>query len=116
MSMGPLGGIVGSAAGAPLSQTKGSEAERTQQDAGALERQLKTDEHAENAAGIGTTEEDQQTNDRDADGRRLWEAPPKSPNEEAEGDAENPTGGMADVTRQSKDATGQSGNQLDLTG
>ncbi len=110
MSLLPLGGIVNSAAGAPLSQTAGSEVERTQRDSGAQQRQIDANDHAEQAAGIGSTEEDQETSERDADGRRLWEAP-----------AEKKKDGKASVAtpiepRQSKDASGLSGNNLDLTG
>ena len=104
MSMGPLmGGILGSASGAPLSQTAGSEAERTQKDGVAQQRQVDTDQHAEDAAGVGQTEEDQETSDRDADGRRLWEMPPGTEQQD-------------DKPRQAKDTSGDRGNQLDLTG
>lgn len=110
MSVGPLGGLVGSAAGAPLAQTSGSETERSAREGGALDRQVDANQRAELAAGIGQTEQDQESSERDADGRRLWE----SPNKAAKGD---PTIAGADSSiRQSKDATGQCGNQLDLTG
>lgn len=109
MTMLPLGGLVGSAAGAPLSQTAGSEVERTQKDALAQQRQVENEYQAERAAGIGETDEDRESSERDADGRRLWEAPPEAAHsDEGEPDATLP--------RQSKDATGQSGTQLDLTG
>jgi hypothetical protein len=110
MSVGPLGGIVGSAAGAPISQTAGSETERTQRDASVQQRELNTNQRAEQAAGIGTTEQDQETNERDADGRRPWEAPVD------ERGAATPDDTAETSPRQSKDATGQCGNQLDLTG
>lgn len=110
MSLLPLGGIVNSAAGAPLSQTAGSEAERTQRDSGAHQRQVDANEHAEQAAGIGTTEEDQETSERDADGRRLWEDPEEKKKETKAGPA------APAEQRQSKDASGLSGNNLDLTG
>jgi hypothetical protein len=110
MSMGPLGGITGSAAGAPLSQTKGSETERTQKDAQAQGRQMDAEQLAERAAGIGQTEQDQESSERDADGRRPWEAPAKRGKQSAAEET------AEDVPRQSKDATGQCGNQLDLTG
>ncbi len=104
MSMGPvMGGILGSAAGAPLSQTAGSESERAQKDAATQQRQVETDQHAEDAAGVGQTEEDQETSDRDADGRRLWEMPPGTEQDD-------------DAPRKAKDTTGQCGNNLDLTG
>jgi hypothetical protein len=108
MSIGSLGGIVGSAAGAPLSQTAGSEAERTQRDTGVQQRLIDAAERTENAAGIGTTEQDQETTERDADGRRLWEAAAEKKKEA--------TGEAAAAARQSKDASGLSGNHLDLTG
>jgi hypothetical protein len=104
MSVGSLGGIIGSAAGVPLSQTGGSETERTGREGAAQERALEGVERSEKAAGIGTTEQDQEASERDADGRRLWELPP---DKNQEGD-EHP--------RQSRDATGQCGTQLDLTG
>ncbi len=108
MSMGPMSGVVGSAAGAPLSQTSGSETERAQKDASAHQRQVDTDKKAADAAGIGQTEEDQGTSERDADGRRFWEAPDKK-NPEQDADQSEPS-------RQAKDPTGNSGNSLDLTG
>ena len=73
MSMGPLGGIVGSAAGTSLSQTAGAETERSQRDSAAQQRQTDGNERTERAAGVGQTEEDQESSERDADGRRLWE-------------------------------------------
>ncbi len=106
MSMAPMGGILGSAAGAPLSQTSGSEAERTSKDAATQRRQVETDQHAEDASGVGQTEEDQETSDRDADGRRPWEVPPDVPKDEA-GDGS---------ARKVKDNTGERGSNLDLTG
>jgi hypothetical protein len=110
MSLLPLGGIVSSAAGAPLSQTAGSEAERTQRDSGVQQRQVDANDRAEQAAGIGTTEEDQETSERDADGRRLWEAPA-----DKKTDPKTSVAAAAEP-RQSKDASGLSGNNLDLTG
>ncbi len=110
MSMGPLGGVVGSAAGAPLSQTAGSETERAQKDSAAQHRQLDGNQRSERAAGIGQTEQDQESSERDADGRRLWEAPGKPSK-----DGKDQLSDEAE-SRQSKDPTGQSGTRLDLTG
>jgi hypothetical protein len=109
MSMGPLGGVASSAAGAPLSQTTGSETERLQKGSLAQSRQVEAEQKAELAAGIGQTAEDQQTSERDADGRRLWEGSAKA------GQGKN-TAEADTAARQSKDATGQSGTKLDLTG
>jgi hypothetical protein len=105
MNIVPLGGIISGAAGAPLAQVSGSETERTQRDGVVRERRMATEQSAEKAAGIGTTDEDQETSERDADGRMFWERP-----EERKLDEEDT------LKKQSKDATGSSGNSLDLTG
>src|SRR5262245_44253399 len=113
MSMGPVGGLVGSAAGSPLSQSAGAETERAQRDTAAQHRQVDGNERSERAAGIGQTEQDQESAERDADGRRLWEAPAKRGKDGKEQPTEATAVGEA---RQSKDPTGQSGTKLDLTG
>lgn len=108
MSVGPMGGVFGSAAGAPLSQTKGSESERAQRDVAAQQRESDTAQQAEQAAGIGQTDEDQGTSERDADGRRPWEIVARTNQDEEASNSEE--------HRQSKDLTGAAGTQLDLTG
>jgi hypothetical protein len=110
MSVGPLGGINVSAAGAPLAQTKGSEVERTGQDVGAQHRNVFFEKKAEAAAGVGEADgEDHQSNERDADGRRPWEFPPQK--------AEDPNAKDADdKPPHSHDTTGECGNLLDLSG
>ena len=110
MSMLPLGGITTSAAGAPLSQTAGSEAERSQKDSLAIGRRADAEQSAERAAGIGQTNEDQESSERDADGRRPWELPAKRGTLQTD---DSPTEA---ASRQSKDATGLCGKQLDVTG
>jgi len=109
MSMGPIGGIASSVAGTSLAQAKGSEVERAQHDSTAQQNRAQNDMRAEMAAGIGQADgEDHEAAERDADGRRLWEqqaGPPK-----AEDETPPPPPPM------SKDATGQSGNNLDLSG
>ncbi len=98
-------------AGAPLAQTHGSETERAQQDKASQQRRIETDKKAEAAAGIGETDgEDHEAEERDADGRRLWEAAEQQEAEDAD-DAQGES-----PQRQSKDATGESGNLLDLSG
>jgi len=111
MNVGPMSGMLGSAAGAPLSQTKGSETERAQKDAVARQRQADSDKKAEKASGVGETTEDQGVSERDADGRRLWEQPGKG-----EETAEDPNAATSEPPRQAKDPSGSSGNSLDLTG
>ena len=111
MSIGPMG-IIGSAAGSPIAQSSGSEVERAKQDASDQQRRVATDKKAESAAGIGQTEEDQQASERDADGRRLWEEPAGKQDATPESQDESTDSGP----RQSKDTTGQSGTQLDISG
>ena len=74
MTMVPLGGLLSSTAGVPLSQTAGSETERSQKESLSQIRQADAAQHGETAAGVGQTDKGQETSDRDADGRRLWEA------------------------------------------
>jgi hypothetical protein len=114
MSLGPLGGIAASAAGAPLAQTKGSDVERAEQDSAAQARRVQADLKAENAEGIGEADgEDHETAERDADGRRLWEGPPQGQADQAEQTEPDHAPGEG---RCSRDPTGRSGNLLDLTG
>ena len=107
MNVGITTGVVSSAAGVPLSQTAGAEAERTQKEAGVQQRLADAQSKSEKASGIGTTEEDQQTSERDADGRRLWERPENADESKTDG---------AELPRKAKDPTGMTGNALDLTG
>ncbi len=109
MSIGPLGGLAGSAAGSPLAQAHGSEVDRARQDAAAQQRKVHSDQKAEDAAGIGETDgDDHEAEDRDADGRRLWEEAPTG----EEHDAATGDSGAA----RAKDPSGASGNLLDLSG
>jgi len=111
MSVGPLGGIGGSAAGSPLSQAKGSDVDRTQQESSDQQRQVQVERKAESAAGIGETNgEDHETAERDADGRRLWEKPVKPKESSSDDDSASPG------SPKNKDTSGQTGNFLDLTG
>ena len=103
-----MGSVPGSAAGSQLPQTKGTDIERAGQDVANQDRQIKADQKAQDAAGIGATEEDQETSDRDADGRRLWERRQSQQQAEGSTDEEGQT--------KSKDTSGTSGNQLDLSG
>ena len=115
MSIGPLGGLIGSVAGSPLAQTKGSELERAQRDMAAQDRQVRGESKAEAAAGIGETDgQDHETGERDADGRRLWERP-AAPND-AETPPDDASSPAAAAPPRVKDPSGQSGSQLDLSG
>lgn len=111
MSVGLTGGLIGSAAGAPLAQTRGGDVDRAAHEAANQQRQVANDAHAESAAGIGETDEDQAAADRDADGRRLWEGRHPKPTAPA-AESTTPTVDATPV----KDPTGESGNLLDLSG
>jgi hypothetical protein len=111
MSIGSLG-IVGSLAGSPLSQ-RAAEVERAERESADRAREAKSEQRAEQSAGIGQTEEDSQAGERDADGRRPWEHPAakQPPAPETAADA------VAEVApSRAKDPTGERGSELDLTG
>ena len=91
-----------------LAQGQGSEVNRTQQETADHARDVQSTEKAENAAGVGQTEQDEEATDRDADGRRPWEIMPDA--DEPEEDVVSP----GEV--RSKDPTGAMGGRLDLTG
>lgn len=103
-------GFVSFVAGAPLAATKGSEIERSLHASSNKDRQVQGDKKAADAAGVGSTDgQDHQTEQRDADGRRLWEAPlAEKPAEEVNEDG-------TPILRSGKNASGDSGNQLDLS-
>jgi hypothetical protein len=107
MNIGATTGTLGSAAGAPLSQAAGAEAERAQKESAVQQRLADAQTKSEKASGIGQMDEDQQASERDAAGRRLWEDTAKKKVEEAD---------ASEAQRQAKDPTGMSGNSLDLTG
>ena len=111
MSTGPLS-FVGSAAGTSMAQAKGSEVGRAQQEASNQARKVESAQKAEDAAGVGETDQDEEASDRDADGRRIWEVGPDGKRRPKP----DPPANADDSPRQSKDATGQSGRQLDLSG
>jgi hypothetical protein len=108
MSIGSLG-IVGGLAGTPLPQ-RAADADKTQRETVEQQRAAQASEQAENAAGIGQTEEDSQTSERDADGRRLWE--------EQRGTQKKPSDQAADEphSQLAKDPGGDCGGLLDVVG
>ncbi len=128
MSIGPAGffSIIAatspqaSAMAVPLSQPQSADADRTAQEVSEQEREHDADTKAENAAGIGQTDgEEHGANQRDADGRRLWEkntAPSDAASDAAADEPAEDAEGASHPTHASRDATGQSGNQLDLMG
>jgi hypothetical protein len=109
MSVGPLG-VFGSVAASPLAQ-RASDADRVQQDSTRQQAETKNDLKAERAAGIDETDgQEHSPNERDADGRRAWEIAARDKKPAAADDTTAPP------NRQSRDITGTTGTQLDLTG
>jgi hypothetical protein len=106
MSIGSLGAI-GSFAAAPATQ-RTSDADKTQQATTEQSRADAAAEYAEKAAGIGETREESEADDRDADGRRLWERPDQRKEDE--------TAPVSPEAPPAIDPTGTMGGQLDLTG
>ncbi|MDA7949960.1 MAG: hypothetical protein MPJ24_00595 [Pirellulaceae bacterium] len=110
MNIGPLG-FAGSIASTRQVQGKGSSDVQASQDAAdAQARKTSTDIKAEKAAGIGETQEDANAQDRDADGRRIWEID----EQEAETGSEEET--LDQNGSKENDATGKLGKRLDLSG
>lgn len=109
MSVGPLPSVAAGASGTTLTQAKGADVDRAQQETANYQRRVQADQRAENASGIGQADgEDHESSERDADGRRPWEIG---------GRTKSPAPSTPDATpRQAKDPSGQAGNLLDLTG
>jgi hypothetical protein len=109
MSMGAAG-TVGSVAGLALQQAKGADVEATHQAARNQARRVEANRAAEAASGVGETEEDHKTEERDADGRRLWEQSSQGQDESDEQQNSSGTPGL------SRDGAGERGVNLDLCG
>lgn len=107
MNLGALG-MVGSVAASGMAQRAASE-DRVRQDTVDQQRQTESATQAELAAGIGQTDEDQETSERDADGRLPWELKRKNP---LPANDDTPPS----LPSQVRDPQGISGTQLDLTG
>lgn len=107
MSAGYLG-TIGSVTTGQLQQTRSADADRAAQEVARQARTAASGQRAENAAGVGETEQDEATSERDADGRRLWERQDGRPPQEESPPPQEPVA--------SRDPTGQSGTQLDLSG
>lgn len=107
MSMGSLGGVGPSVIGGIAAQGA-KESQRAAREALDHERVDQADQRAADAAGIGQTDgENHQSNERDADGRRPWEIPA----------GQQPSADESPASpQQSRDASGDRGGQLDLSG
>jgi hypothetical protein len=101
--------VAAGVAGAPLAQSAGGSVERVQRESTNQQRQADAARHADSAAGIAETDgQEHQTNERDADGRRPWELPPRA--------APPPPEPEPDPPAASRDASGTCGQHLDLSG
>jgi hypothetical protein len=105
MSIGNLG-WVGSIAAATTAQAKAADVDKAKHDTAASQVRDQSAERSQEAAGIGRTHEDAQSQDRDADGRRPWEIPLHEKN--APGDSEA-------LPPRSKDPSRQTGEQIDFS-
>jgi hypothetical protein len=104
--------LVISVAGTGLAQATSSDILRARQDALVQQRALEAAQQTEDAWGIGKTDgEDNQTNERDADGRTPWLLGRKAPALPKEETAEDSPPEPA-----VSDASGERGGQLDLSG
>jgi hypothetical protein len=111
MSIGSLG-FAGIGAATPLPQAKGSDADRSVQETAAQKSEQQSDAKAESAAGIGETDgDDHKIEEREGDGRMPWQTPASGNVSDLKGDESNGA-----PLPSSRDATGQCGNVLDLTG
>jgi hypothetical protein len=110
MSIGSLG-IIGGFSATPQSQRNAS-TDRAATDNNRQQAAAANDQAAIDAAGIGKTEEDSQSEgDRDADGRLDWQRRGK----QFETQAAAPTADASEPIK-SRDLTGNSGGTLDLQG
>lgn len=108
MSIGSLGIVIGLAGTAGAQRA--SEVEQAPRESEAA-RARQSVQRAEQAAGIGQTQEDAEASDRDADGRRFWEQPADSAKKSSEDTAEDTA-----APQRAKDPSGSCGTALDLVG
>jgi hypothetical protein len=105
-------GFAAIGAGTPLPQSKGADAARAVQETTAKSGQQRSDFAAEQAAGVGQTDgNDHEIEEREGDGRMPW--PRRTGNQKPPPPERLPS--MPPLPS-SRDANGQCGNMLDLTG
>ena len=111
MDVGPVPSLA-NAAGAPLAQTAGPEADRAQGEAAANQRTQQYDQKTERAAGIGQPDgEEHTTEERYGDGRQPWIMPPKDQTPPAVDDDQSTRKAPAP-----RDPSGARGRLIDLSG
>jgi hypothetical protein len=97
-------------AGAIAARPAAAENERTLESARGVEKEQAANEESERASGMGEADEEQATQDRDGDGRQVWEIGGHGKKEKPQGEPNDPEQHLA------KDPTGDCGNLLDLQG
>jgi hypothetical protein len=116
MSVGPMNPMLYSLAGSSLAQTTGTDVLRARLEALAQQSDLEAAQRTEDALGIGLTDgEDNQTNERDGDGRTPWRLGRRHPALPSEETAEEPLPDAA-VSDAGSDANDERGGHLDLSG
>jgi hypothetical protein len=111
MSVGPSSfGIIGGIASTPSTQRTASK-DAANSEANRHAGETKLDEAAAEAAGIGKTDADHETDERDADGRMLWERQHGKKKQEPPAPTTTP-----ETPHLSIDTTGTAGGSLDLVG
>ena len=111
MNIGSIGIVAGMAA--QVAQSRATEVDRVQQENTVQEREVESAHEAEQAEGVGLTQEESAAGDRDADGRLAWQFGNQTPTEPA-----TPASSAlsAETPHHAKDPSGQAGTQLDLEG
>lgn len=111
MSITPAFGIAQSFATSSLALAKGADADRAASEVVEQTTAIEANEKSDNTAGLGEAEEQSGAGERDADGRRMWELPGKRSEQE-----EAAAAVAASATASVKDASGQRGTKLDISG
>jgi hypothetical protein len=106
------GSSVAAAAGSSLAQASGPDTTLAHQDVFVQQRGIESAQQAEDAQGIGLTDgEDNQTNERDADGRTPWMLGARHPAPAADETADDST-----AAAEPSDSSDDPGSHLDLSG
>ena len=119
MSLGSLGIVGGFAASQAAQRT--ADTDKAARETSDQSRTTESVQRAEQAAGVGQTDEFSESTDRDADGRQLWQRrQPKEGEAVAEEAALEATMGGIPIAvpdpHLSKDPHGEAGSLLDLQG
>jgi hypothetical protein len=101
-------------AGAIAARPAAPEAERVIESAKAHQKEQAAAEESERASGMGDVEEEQATQDRDGDGRQMYDFSEQQHAKASAAEADDQSA-LAQVAL-AKDVTGDCGNLLDLQG